>query len=78
MPVPERETVSVPSSGSLLVTVKVADLPPSEVGLNVTITGWLDPAATLNEEDDTVNWPPEELIVVTDSSALPVLEIVSV
>ena len=55
VPLPDTDTVTVGSSGSLLVTVMAPVLAPAEVGVNVTVTPLLLPAATEKEVGDTVN-----------------------
>ena len=55
IPFPETEAVTVASSGSLLVMVRVPALTLAEVGVKVTATSWLWPADTVKEVVDTVN-----------------------
>ena len=78
VPVPEKETFTLPSSESLLVTVRVPDLLPAEEGVKVTVTVWAAPATTVNEVGVGENWLSDEVMPVTDRLALPVLEIVNV
>ena len=78
VPAPVRETVRLFSSGSLLTMVNVPNWLPSEAGVKVTVTFWLLPAVTVKEVVESVNWLSEEVIPVTDRSAVPVLETIRV
>ena len=77
VPTPVRETV-VGLPLALCVMVRVAVLDPVAVGRKVTVTAWLFPALTVKEVCETVTVASEDVMDVTDRSAVPVLEIVSV
>jgi hypothetical protein len=82
-PVQSSVTVPVPLV-ALLVTVRVAVLPPLEVGVQRTVRSWLPPPATSNGVaggDTRLNWPacaPLMASAVTFSGRLPEFEMVSV
>ena len=73
-PVPERDTVTDPSSGSLLWIKRVPDRAPVPVGVQVTVTVVLLPAPTVKEDGDRVNSSLLDEMLVTVRSALPVLD----
>ena len=68
-PVPVNKTVKVGLAGSLVVIVRVADSAPPTVGVNVTVIGQLDVAAT---------FPPHVLTCVKSAAFGPVIEIPNV
>ncbi|OGG55623.1 MAG: hypothetical protein A3F84_01740 [Candidatus Handelsmanbacteria bacterium RIFCSPLOWO2_12_FULL_64_10] len=82
LPVPDREMVEgLPGALCGIVSVPVCD--PSEVGMKVTVTVWLEVmvpigAASVSWVGVTTNIGLLEVMVPTDSVAVPVLEIVSI
>ena len=58
--------------------VSVAAFDPPAVGANVTVTVWLPPAGTVRVAGEAVNAASLDWMEVTERTALPVLEMVSV
>lgn len=77
-PLPDTDTVSVPSSGSLLAIVSTAETDPVPVGVKVTVTTWNLPGSTVKADGETETCPSDDAIDATASDALPVFENVSV
>ena len=73
IPVPVRETVVVPASGSSEVISRDAVLPPADTGLNVTVTVQLDPGPMVGVRLAQGSAPPVSTLNIPES--VPVMSI---
>gem|GEM_PF-5318464 len=76
--VPFTVSLAVGEVRSLLRIVSVEYFVPAEVGVKVTVTFWLAPAATVKAVGLIVNWPSAEVMPVTISGKAPLFSMVIV